>query len=113
MPWSYISRAAVMLAVAVVVYTVAFAFASFDQLLEWLNTLISTMLSVFFTLVVGLVLFRFQTRETDNKKRDELSALLEAELGEVERKFLDLKTVVPDEILEDSLSSASTIRIRS
>lgn len=106
-PWREIVRTAAMLAVAVAVYTVGVALASFDQLLGWLNTLISTMLSVFSALVVGLALFRYQTEETDRKKRDELVALLEAELGELKRAFLGSRTVVPDEILEDRRPSAS------
>lgn len=106
-PWREIVRTAAMLAVAVAVYTVGVALASFDQLLGWLNTLISTMLSVFSALVVGLALFRYQTEETDRKKRDELAVLLEAELGELKRAFLGSRTVVPDEILEGRRPSAS------
>lgn len=107
LPWRYISCAAVMIAVAVAVYTIGFAFASFDQFLEWLNTLISTMLSVFSALVVGLVLYRVQTREADCKRRDELAGLLETELGELESRLLDSRTVVPEEVLEDQIPSAS------
>lgn len=73
---------------------------------DWLNTLVATVLSVFSALVVGLVLFRFQTKEADAKKREELAALLEVELAELEREFMASRTVVPDGILEDLRSSA-------
>jgi hypothetical protein len=106
-PWREMGRAAVIISVAVAFYTVAVALASPDQLLGWLNTLISTVLSVFFALVVGLALFRYQTKETDRKKREDLTALLETELGKLCRSFLGSRTVVPDEVLEDRLPCAS------
>jgi len=96
-----------MISVAVALYTIVVALASFDQLLGWLNTLLSTVLSVFSALVVGLALFRYQTRETDRKKREGLAALLEAELGEFRRALLGSRTVVPDELLEDRPPYAS------
>jgi hypothetical protein len=93
--------------VALVLYTAGVALASLDQLLGWLNTLMmATVLSVFSALVVGLVLLRFQTKETDGKKREELAALLEAEIAALEREFMDSQTTVPDGILEDRRSSA-------
>ncbi|MBA2714253.1 MAG: bifunctional DNA primase/polymerase, partial [Rubrobacteraceae bacterium] len=66
----------------------------------------ATALSVFSALVVRLVLFRFQTKETDAKKQEGLGALLEAELAELEREFMDSRTTVADGILEDRRSSA-------
>src|SRR5215218_8806235 len=104
-PWRYIGRLAAVFCLALVFYTVGVALASPDQLFGWLNTLMATVLSVFSALVVGLVLFRFQTKEAASKKREELAALLEAELVELEREFKDSRTVVPDSILEDRLSS--------
>jgi hypothetical protein len=92
--------------VALVLYTAGVALASLDQLLGWLNTLMATVLSVFSALVVGLVLLRFQTKETDGKKQEELAALLEAEIAALEREFMDSRTTVPDGILEDRRSSA-------
>lgn len=106
MPWRDIGRFAAALCLVLVLYTVGVALSSLEQLLGWLNTLMATVLSVFSALVVGLVLFRFQTKETDAKKREELAALLGAELAEIEREFLDSRTAVPDEILEDRRSSA-------
>jgi hypothetical protein len=106
-PWREIGRGAAMISVAVAFYTVGVALASPDQLLGWLNTLISTVLSVFFALVVGLALFRYQTKETDRKKREDLTALLETELGELRRGLLELRTIVPAEVLEDRLPCAS------
>lgn len=105
-PWKDMGRFASVLGVALALYTVGVALASSDQLLGWLNTLMATVLSVFSALVVGLVLFRFQTKETDGKKREELAALLEAELTEFRGKLLESRTVVPDEILEDRCPSA-------
>ena len=99
-------RLAATLCVALVLYTVAVALVEGDQLFGWLNTLMATVLSVFSALVVGLVLFRFQTKETDGKKREALEALLEAELTALEREFMDSRTTVPDGILEDQRSSA-------
>ena len=57
--WSEIGRAEAVISVAVGVYTIGVAFASLDQLLGWLNTLLATMLSVFCVLVIGLALFRY------------------------------------------------------
>ena len=72
-PWRDIGRLATVLGVALIVYTVAVALASPDQLFDWLNTLVATVLSVFSALVVGLVLLRLQTKEADAKKREELA----------------------------------------
>jgi ABC-type uncharacterized transport system permease subunit len=54
-----------VLCVALALYTVGVALASLDQLLGWLNTLMATVLSVFSAVVVGLIPFRFRTREID------------------------------------------------
>ncbi len=104
--WRDIGRLVAALCVALVLYTVVVALASPDQLFGWLNTLMATVLSVFSALVVGLVLFRFQTKETDGKKREGLASLLEAELAELEREFMVSRTTVPEGLLEDLRSSA-------
>ena len=96
-----------MISVAVALYTVGVALASLDQLLGWLGTLLSTVLSVFCALVIGLALFRYQIRETDRKRREDLAALLETELGELRRGLPGSTTFVPDEVLEDLRPSAS------
>lgn len=105
--WREIGRTTVMITVVLIVYTGGVALASFDQLLGWLNTLMSTALSVFFALVVGLALFSYQTNETDRKKREALAALLETELKELCRALLSSRTAVPDKVLEDHPPSAS------
>lgn len=105
-PWRDIGRLAAALGVVLIVYTIGIALVSLDQLLGWLNTLMATVTSVFSALVVGLVLFRFQTKESDAKKREELAVLLEAELVELEREFTGSRSFVPDEILENLRSSA-------
>jgi hypothetical protein len=105
--WPEIGRVAAVLSVAVAFYTAGVALASLDQLLGWLNTLLATMLSVFCALVIGLALFWYQTRETDRKKREDLAALLETELGELRRTLLGSRTFVPDEVLEDLRPSTS------
>lgn len=69
--------------------------------------MLSTVLSVFFVFVIGLAHFRYQTKETDRKKREGLAALLETELGELRRGLLGSRTFVPDEVLEDLRPSAS------
>jgi hypothetical protein len=99
--WRVIAWAGAMISVVVAFYTVGVSLASLDQLLGWLNTLLSSVLSVFSALVIGLALFRYQTRETDRKKREELGTLLETELEELRRAFLDSRTFVPNEALED------------
>ncbi len=58
--WHKIAWAVAGILFAVAIYTVGVAFASLDQLLGWLNTLLSTMLSVLSALVIGLALFRYQ-----------------------------------------------------
>ncbi len=111
-PWRDIGRLAAALCVALVLYTVGVALASPDQLFGWLNTLMATVLSVFSALVVGLVLFRFQTKETDGKKREGLASLLETELAELEREFMDSRTTVPEGLLEEDLRSSAFHEIR-
>jgi hypothetical protein len=96
-----------MISVAVASYTTGVALASLDQLLGWLNTLLSIVLSVSSALVIGLVLFRYQFMETDRKKREDLRALLETELEEFRRDLLGSRTFVPNEALEDLRPSAS------
>jgi len=105
--WRVIAWAGALISVAVAFYTVGVALASLDQLLGWLNTLLSTVLSVFSALVIGLALFRYQIMETDRKKREELGALLETELEELRRAFLGSRTFVPNEALEDLRPSVS------
>jgi uncharacterized membrane protein YraQ (UPF0718 family) len=105
--WRGIDRAAAVLSVLVVLYTVGVALASLAQVLGWLTTLLSTMLSVFCAFVVGLALFRYQTRETDRKKREDLAALLATELGGLRHGLLDSRTFVPDAGLEHLPSFAS------
>jgi hypothetical protein len=105
-PWRELGQLAAVLCLALILYTLGVALASLDQLLGWLNTHMATVLSVFSALVVGLVLFRFQTKETDAEKREELAALLGAELAELKREFMGSWTTVPDWILEDRLPSA-------
>ena len=46
-----------------------------------------------------------KARETDRKKREDLAALLETELGELRQGLLNSMTFVPDETLEDVLPS--------
>lgn len=92
-----------LLAVAVVLYTLGVALSGLDNLLGWLNTLWSALLSVFAALVVGLTLFRHQSRETDRKKREDLSVLLHAELGEFRHSISSLRTTVPDHLLDENL----------
>lgn len=111
-PWPEIGRFAAFLAAAAVLYAAFLAFVSFDQMLGWLNALFSTLLSVFFALVVGLALFRFQTRETDRKKMEELAVLLGAELGELKGALESSRTDVPEGVLRDrSLTASQEIRL--
>jgi hypothetical protein len=105
--WRVIAWAAAIISVAVAFYTAGVALASLDQLLGWLNTLLSTVLSVFSALVIGLALFWYQIMETDRKKREELGALLETGLVEFRRAFLGSRTFVPNEALEDLRPSIS------
>jgi hypothetical protein len=104
--WSEIGRYAAVFSVAVALYTVGVALASLEQLLAWLDTLFSNVLSVFSALVIGPVLFRYETRETDRKKREDLTLLLERELGDLRRSFLASRTSVPEKVLDDPIPSA-------
>ncbi len=72
-----------------------------DQLLEWPNTLLATVLPVFSAFVFGLAPFRYQCMETDRTKRENLNAPLVTELEELRRSLLSSRTFVPDEVLED------------
>lgn len=83
--WPYVGRAALLLVVLASGYTlVLMLFASPREVIGWLSTLFSTIISVFSALVVGLALFEYQARETDRKKRRDLSEFLKVELNEVE-----------------------------
>jgi hypothetical protein len=62
---------------------------------------------VFSALVIGLALFRYQHRETDRKKREELAALLQTELEELRWSLLASRTSVPEEVWDDLIPSAS------
>src|SRR5919112_1959699 len=90
--WRVIAWAGAIISVAVAFYTAGVALASLDQLLGWLNTLLSTVLSVFSALVIGLALFRYQTKQTDHKKREEIVILLESELEELRRSLVSSRT---------------------
>jgi hypothetical protein len=105
--WSEIGRYAAWLLVGVALYTFGVALLSLDQLLAWLDTLFSAILSVFSALAIGLALFRYQHRETDRKKREELAALLETELEELRWSLLASRTSVPEEVWDDLIPSAS------
>lgn len=80
--WHDIGRLGVFLVGLAVLYTLyVFAYGQ-DSFLDWINTLLSTLFLVFAALVIGLLLFNHQTRETDRKKRAELSTLMRSELNE-------------------------------
>lgn len=66
-------------------YTSILILVSSHNLVEWLNTLIATIVSVFSALVIGILLYRYQTTEDDRKKREGLRELLIAELDETAR----------------------------
>jgi hypothetical protein len=89
-------------------YTLAVLLGSPDDLFGWFNTLLSTVVSVLAALFIGLVLFQYQSQETDRKKREQLEELLKTELGEVRRVIGRWRTVVPDEALETTENSFTT-----
>lgn len=89
-----------MLGLLLLIYTAFVYITSPGDLFGWFSTLISTALLVLFALLVGLVLFAYQTQETDRKKKEELEELLKTELGEVRHVIETARTVVPDEALE-------------
>lgn len=69
-----------------VLYTVYVCAASpSGSLATWLNTLVSTTVSVTFAGLIGLTLYRYQVRNNDRKRREELRTLLLTELGETAR----------------------------
>src|SRR5215203_4270131 len=86
-------------------YTLVVGVGSPGDLLGWLNTLVSTVASVWAALLIGLILFQHQTQETDRKKKEELAELLKTELGEVHRVIEKYRTDVPDEALETTENS--------
>jgi hypothetical protein len=86
-------------------YTLVVGLGSPGDLIGWLNTLVSTVASVWAALLIGLILFQHQTQVTDRKKKEELAELLKTELGEVRGMLERSRTVVPDEALETTESS--------
>jgi hypothetical protein len=96
----YMVLLAVLVAVVVGVYTLVVLLCSPGNLIGWFNTLLSTLVSVLAALFIGLVLFQYQTQETDRKKKEQLAGLLKTELGKVRHDIERRRTVVPDEALE-------------
>lgn len=75
-------------------YTCVLLLFSPSNLVEWFNTLIATVVSVFSALVIGVLLYGFQTEENDRKKREELRELLIAELDETARLVEENRTTI-------------------
>jgi hypothetical protein len=82
----------VLVSALVAGYTLVVGFGSPGDLIGWVNTLVSTVPSVWAALLIGLILFQHQTQETDRKKKEELSELLKTELGEVRRLLEKYRT---------------------
>src|SRR5215204_4140154 len=91
-----ITLLAVLVGILVAGYTLVVLLFAPGDLLGWLNTLVSTVASVWAALLIGLILFQHQTQETDRKKKEELAELHKTELGEVRRLIRRLRTDVPD-----------------
>src|SRR5215203_1130564 len=91
-----ITLLAVLVGILVAGYTLVVLLFAPGDLLSWLNTLVSTVASVWAALLIGLILFQHQTQETDRKKKEELAELHKTELGEVRRLIRRLRTDVPD-----------------
>lgn len=75
-------------------YTAILLLFSRSNLVEWFNTLIATVLSVFAALVVGIVLYRYETTENDRKEREELGELLITELKETATLIEENRTTI-------------------
>lgn len=75
-------------------YTLGVALAAPCEIGRWLNTLVSTGVSVAFALAIGLLLYRYQTGENDRKRRGELRALLLVELGETARLIEESRSTI-------------------
>jgi hypothetical protein len=58
---------AVSVATLVGVYTLVVLLVSPNDLIGWFSTLVSTVASVWAALLIWLILFQHQTRETDRK----------------------------------------------
>lgn len=100
-------RLAILVLLALLLYTIAVASLDPPGFFGWLNTLVSTGVSVFFALLVGLLLFNHQTRETSRTRKSELSRLLRTELSEVKRVIEQSKTNVPDEAMKIDAKEAT------
>lgn len=92
--WRDVGRFALYILGVVIVYTILVAIFSPDELVGWISTLISTIASVFSALAIGLLLYRYQSRENDRKKYGELSALLKTELGEIAKVIEENQTTI-------------------
>lgn len=92
----------VVLGVALVAlsYSVAIHLFARGEFIGWLNTLVSTIISVVCAAVIGLGLFYYQDTKTDQGRKESLSRLLKAELTEVRRLIEGSRTVVPDDALK-------------
>lgn len=92
--WRDIGRFALYILGVVIIYTIAVATLWPDEIVGWLNTLISTVASVFSALAIGLLLYRYQSRENDRKKYEELKTLLKTELGEIAKVIEENRTTI-------------------
>lgn len=107
--WRDIGRLGILLAGLAVLYTLYALASGQGAFFAWINTLLSTLFSVFAALVIGLLLFNHQTRETDCKKKAELSRLLKSEVSEVREAIEGLRTVVPDQALKGDFAHAMRV----
>lgn len=109
--WRDIEKLAALIAVATAAYTLYIWLSSPEEFIGWLNTLFSTLVSVFFALVVGLLLFQYQTKRNSLAKKADLTNLLRADLGDVRRMIEVSRTIVSDEALETTETSFTAHKV--
>lgn len=103
--------AGVLLAAFVIFTLVIVEVSNTDQqLLSGLTTFFSTLLSICAALIIGRYLYRYQVRQSDKKRREELEELIRQELRGMLSTLQDLETIGHDGTREDVESSVRSQR---
>jgi hypothetical protein len=90
-PWKFIGWAAFVTILGAVAYGTSAYEVSHTVFWAWLGTLLATSISVLAAVVVGLLLFNYQTEVADERKRCGLALLAVTELQEI------INTLQPDD----------------
>ena len=75
-------------------YSVFIYNVSNTDFINWLNTLIATVISVLLALMIAIYIFNYQTKLVQNETKDNFNPLIEILLIDIWKSFSDLKNTV-------------------